>query len=108
MEDIMVISVVGYLKYAPRDRNVKGGEYTYFCLTSDPDGQDSRRTTFIVQVHDTELRKYVNTHLQKGMKVYVTGEYGESFSIIAGTLLSNQKIKAYGVEIVRAKQSVHL
>lgn len=104
----MVISVVGYLKYTPRDRNVKGGEYTYFCLTSDSDEQDSRRTTFFVQVHDIELRKYVNTHLQKGMKVYVTGEYGESFSIIAGTLLSNQKIKAYGIEIVNTKQNVHL
>lgn len=104
----MVISVVGYLKYTPRDRSVKGGEYTYFCLTSDSDEQDSRRTTFFVQVHDIELRKYVNTHLQKGMKVYVTGEYGESFSIIAGTLLSNQKIKAYGIEIVNTKQNVHL
>lgn len=105
----MVISIVGYVGYNPRSRTVKDkDDHTYFKLTTDPYGQDNKVASFNVQVFDPELRRFANTHLRKGMKVYVVGEYSESFTIIAGTLLSNQKIKAYGIEIVLTKQNAHL
>ncbi len=102
----MVISMVGYVGYNPRNRTVRDkDDHTYFKLTTDPYDQDDKVASFNVQVYDPDLRKYVNTHLRKGLKVYVTGEYSESFSIICGTLFSNQKIKAYGIEIVKTKET---
>ena len=103
MDDVSLISVVGYLRYAPRQS--KNGQYTYFSLTSDPDCIEEQSAFFIVQVHDGQLRQFTNSYLHKDMKVYVLGEYNEAYAFICGTLLRSQKIKAYSIEIVQTKKN---
>ena len=102
MEDVSLISVVGVLRYEPRQS--KNGQYTYFSLTSDPDCIEEQSAFFNVQVHDGQLRQFTNSYLHKDMKVYVHGEYSEAYTFICGSLLRSQKIKAHIIEIVRVKK----
>ena len=102
MDDVSLISVVGFLRYEPRQS--KNGQYTYFSLTSDPECVEAQSVFFNVQVHDEILRQYTE-QLHKDMKVYVLGEYSEAYTFLCGTLLRSQKVKAHLIEIVQTKKN---